>query len=552
MNEVLANRFYYLDNFRQVLDWVSTRYDDLLEAAERAWIAHFHGLPQASQALLARMVMRKGPLFRSGKLAYDEIGDTRVAALPLIAAGWVDDCAPLNIDQLSGVLGKAELAALLPASRRAAGSRKAALLDALRADDPASRPFNAWLPGSDECVYLLQPQVADWCNRLRLMFFGNLHQDWTEFVLADLGIYRYESVDFSPESRGFRCRGDVDAYLHLHQCRERFRMGEPADLILRQIGEPPPDSDWLAGRHARLRFDIAQHLEKAGELHQARELYRSLRYPGARLRLIRVLERDGDAGAALRLAQEAADAPESDAEQQQLARMLPRLRRKCGQPAVTSAPAADAVDELALVLPRPASAMPVEEMVRAHLARADAPVYVVENALINSLFGLLCWDAVFAAVPGAFFHPFHAAPADLFAADFRQRRQAQFAACLKQLESECYRHTIRDNFYAKAGILSPFVYWGALDGELLELALDCIPADHLRHWFSRMLQDLRNNRSGFPDLVEFRPRERSYRLIEVKGPGDRLQDNQSRLLAFCNAHRMPVTVCYVQWAQEAL
>ena len=33
--------------------------------------------------------------------------------------------------------------------------------------------------------------VGDLCERLRLMFFGNLRQDWSEFVLADLGVFKY-------------------------------------------------------------------------------------------------------------------------------------------------------------------------------------------------------------------------------------------------------------------------------------------------------------------------------------------------------------------------
>ena len=43
--------------------------------------------------------------------------------------------------------------------------------------------------------------------------------------------------------------------------------------------------------------------------------------------------------------------------------------------------------------------------------------------------------------------------------------------------------------------------------------------------------------------------QQRYRMIEVKGPGDRLQDNQLRWLAFCEQHQMPVTVCYVQWQE---
>ncbi|PJI50786.1 hypothetical protein CTI14_63640, partial [Methylobacterium radiotolerans] len=59
----------------------------------------------------------------------------------------------------------------------------------LRADLTQSRPFCDWAPQSAEAVWRVM--VADRCERLRLMFFGNLHQDWSEFVLADLGVFHY-------------------------------------------------------------------------------------------------------------------------------------------------------------------------------------------------------------------------------------------------------------------------------------------------------------------------------------------------------------------------
>jgi len=83
------------------------------------------------------------------------------------------------------------------------------------------------------------------------------------------------------------------------------------------------------------------------------------------------------------------------------------------------------------------------------------------------------------------------------------------------------------------------------------MALACLPAAHLAHYFTRMLQDIPVNRSGLPDLIQFYPAESRYRLLEVKGPGDRLQDNQLRWLDYCAAHALPVTVCYVQWADGA-
>ena len=58
------------------------------------------------------------------------------------------------------------------------------------------RSLADWCPQLDE--RLLSLAIGPLCDRLRLMFFGNLAQDWSEFVLADLGIFRYEQVPITP------------------------------------------------------------------------------------------------------------------------------------------------------------------------------------------------------------------------------------------------------------------------------------------------------------------------------------------------------------------
>lgn len=541
----VANPFYYLENFHQVLSWIGERYDDLLSADERDFLHAFPALPQASRALFVRMVMRKGTLFRADKLRYAEIGDTDVAARPLAALGLIEDDPLLSLDELFELLQKGELVqafALTPAEK---ALRKAEQLQALRARHDGMKRFSAWTGDQLEPAYRILAQ--DLCDRLRLIFFGNFHQDWTEFVLSDLGIYQYEKVAFSPEARGFRQRRDIEDYLALHACRERFLNGEDAADVVRDLPPPAADNEWLRSRREKLIFQIAQHLEQQRDWTQAQTLYLACAYPGARARAIRVLEKDEQFGAAYALLQIAQQQPESEAERQQLARVAPRLARKLGHPR-PAAKAAPQPERLDLSLPPPSEDFYVEFVVRDHLQRADAPVYYVENALINSLFGLLCWDAVFCAIPGAFFHPFHRGPADLHSADFARRRAAQFAACFAQLETGAYRDTIRANFGAKCPLQSPFVYWDTLTPDLLELALECIPPQHLLRAFERILSDIKANRSGFPDLIQFWPAEKRYRMIEVKGPGDRLQDNQLRWIDYCAEHQMPVAVCYLQWA----
>ena len=266
-------------------------------------------------------------------------------------------------------------------------------------------------------------------------------------------------------------------------------------------------------------------------------------------RAIRVLERQGQPEAALQLALTAQAEPESEHEGQQLQRILPRLHRALGAPASRRAQGAQP-ERIDLVLQKP-EGLSVEHAVREHLTRVDAPVYYVENALINSLLGLLCWEAIFAPLPGAFFHPFHSGPADLARPDFFARRAELFDQCLGKLGTDEYRDCIRQAYQRKYGVQSRFVSWGLFDETLLDLALDCIPAAHLNALFRRILLDVPNHRSGLPDLIQFWPGEKRYRLVEVKGPGDRLQDNQKRWIEFASAHQIPIAVCYVQWQEPA-
>ncbi|WP_073104165.1 VRR-NUC domain-containing protein [Pollutimonas bauzanensis] len=560
----LENPWYYLDNFEFVLRWIAQRYGDLLQSDEHEFIRAFLQAPQASRGLLVRMIMRKGSLFRASKLQYREIGSPSMAARPLIAAGWVSEDPLLTLDELFDLLTKAELATLFRpqlAAAQAAAAAKPVQLACLQAQFPEARPYSQWAgqrpsaPGgaasglSGDAVY--RENIAALSERLRLMFFGNLRQDWTEFVLSDLGLFTYEKVEFSRGSRAFHTRQDVDAYLHLHHCREAYMAGvEAADAeaiaAVRKAIPPAHENDWLEARRGKLLFQIGQHHERSGNWDHALDCYEGCAYPGARARRIRVLERAQRFEQALELAQAALPAPESEAEQQLLARMMPRLLRRSGG-ARAARRAASGVPQTRLELPAPAAWLRVEEQVRHHLQKPQAPVFYVENTLITALFGLLCWDAIFAAIPGAFFHPFQQGPADLLRADFHPRRRALFAACFAQLASGQYKHTILRNYACKAGIQSPFVAWDVIGAEVLAMALACIPARHLEFAFERLLRDLRGNRSGLPDLIQFWPAERRYQMIEVKGPGDRLQDNQIRWLDYCHARDMPVAVCYVRY-----
>ena len=546
--------FYYLKNFELVLTTILTRYSDLLQDDELRFVTQFPQLPMESRALLARLVMRRGDLFRSAKLHYAEIGETGAAAAAPIVAGWVSDRPLLSIRDLHGLLTKEELIRCLKLPPRYVAWRKAELAVVVEAQFKDSRCFEQWHAGGypRECVYALV--IASMCERFRLMFFGNDRQSWTEFVTADLGIFRYEKVERSLQSRPFQTRAHVEVFQRIQECRELLAEGMPLDELAAVMPAAITDSEWLEERRQKLLFLVAREYERVGEATKALAMYLECIYRSARSRAIRLKIKSGDWEGARALCVLAKANPESEAELQHVRRVWPRIHRKL-KIVCDAEHSSPVIPEFELIFDGLRDAAAVEYLVMDHLACVlpdPSTVRYIENGLIPSLFGLLCWPAIFAPVPGAFFHDFHQGPIDLESGQFYRRRRREFDECLSQLESGGYQETIWRVFKEKWGIQTPFVRWGHLDKKLLGWALDCFPAEHLRAWFQWILRDVKENRAGFPDLVQFWPEEKRYRLIEVKGPGDRVQDNQRRLLEYCMSNAMPVSVCYVRWADSSV
>lgn len=535
----LADPFYYLHHFRQVLDWLRRRYSDLLNEEETSFILGFETLPLQSQALLVRMISRQGELFRLSKLKYAEIGCSQEAIAPLIRLGWVCCDPQIGLDQLFRLFTKSELKPLFPSLRH---QSKKDVYEDLRPTDDQARHLTQW---SNDLETVYQLLCRELCDRLRLFYFGNLHQSWSEFVLSDLGIYRYERVSFSEESRCFRHRQDIEDYLQLDRLYSALDQTETADQILALLPTAPFQNPWLEAKRAKASFHCARRCESLKEFERAYWIYCRTAYPEARLRAIRMLERLKRYDEALALAEHAWTKPGNTIEAQGLHRALSRLRRIAGQPPISVERAPD-IPRFELTLQQPAEPFRVERLVCEALQN-EGETYYVENTLLNALFGLLCWDVFFAPLPGSFFHPYQSAPADLYSPDFVSHRAQLFNECLRQLDSSAYLETIRRHYATKYGLQSVFVHWPSLTETLLEQALNCLPATHLRIWFDYFLEDLRHHRSGMPDLIQFLPSAKGYRLIEVKAPGDRLQDNQVRWLKLCCSHRMPVAVCHVQW-----
>ncbi len=548
----LDDPLYYLCNMETVVRWVADHHSDLLTPEERAALARFLALPVAARALLTRMVMRTGELFRADKLRYPELPQPEAVALEdLLAGGWVGPVQQVTQDDLFRLFTLAELrpafASLLAERGHPASLPKVRLRSVLGEALADTVELAHWLPGfRHSLIRLCHMPLFD---RVRLMFFGNLRQSWSDFVLVELGYQQYEQVPFTPGSRAFQCRSEVDGYLLMHHCREQLDAGAAAEEVWPEV-PGPTDNAWLTSRRDRLLLELGRQAERQGNRALALEALAQSSHREARLKQLRLLERMKRFDEAWAIARDWHSPELSDAEAQGLARILRRLARKVGEPA-PELPVEPVPEEFVVTLPR--TGVPVELAAQQHLWQDHQPVFYVENTLVNALFGLLCWEVIFAPVPGAFFHPFHVGPADLTREDFVPRRQALLEHSLACLWDGGYRQVIVETCRAKQGLANPFVNWQVISEDLLTLALDCIPPAHLEALFRRLLHNLKEHRSGFPDLIRFLPDEaepaRRYEMIEVKGPGDRLQDHQRRWLAFFRQQGIAARVCYVRWRE---
>ena len=495
-----------------------------------------------------RLISRKGPFFCAEKLAYSEIPNITAAAEQLIAAELLVVDPVIDISTCANLLTKPALIDLFSTELSSFKSaRKDVLLEILCRNYPLAKPWSEWTGG--RFGELFQLDLEHIIDTFLLFFFGNSYQKMSEFVLQDLGLLRYETYNIDKNHRVFANRAEVSQYQLLLKLREQLETA--TDLPkLQTIAHQLPgtlDSVKMERRRARLCNQLAYRLERLDEHAHALDLYCQHQVPPARERRIRLLEKRGDFEQAWQLLSEIFASPIDEQERQIAERIAPRFAKKAN---VSFAKKTGFIaNEMNLGLPpgdQTNGFICVEERARAHFHKETAPCFYIENQLFTSLLGLWLWPEIFRSVEGAFANPFQIAPLDMYQQDFQSRRPGM-AALWKLLHTWQHQKHMRDIWQAKQGIANPLVTWQVLDTALLDLALHCIPADHLGAVFQRLLFDLTNNRSGFPDLIQFFPDQKSYRLIEVKGPGDRIQDNQQRWLEFFAQRAIPAEVCYVSW-----
>ncbi|KAI0748550.1 VRR-NUC domain-containing protein [Daedaleopsis nitida] len=168
-----------------------------------------------------------------------------------------------------------------------------------------------------------------------------------------------------------------------------------------------------------------------------------------------------------------------------------------------------------------------------------------EGRIVTTLFGLLFWDIIFAPIPGAFETPFQSAPLDLAEDTFYHSRREHADARLEEIKEGRAAEIIEQTYDKHKDVICVGVRWDLFTKEDLVGIAKCLLPKSLMAICQLMCEDYAGRTAGVPDLIIWHEEERWAKFVEVKGPGDSLQENQKVWIDVLLMSGMPVDLCNI-------
>lgn len=200
-----------------------------------------------------------------------------------------------------------------------------------------------------------------------------------------------------------------------------------------------------------------------------------------------------------------------------------------------------ATGQKALYLGQDGHPRTVEEAV---LERLGGDGVWCEGGLYTTLFALLCWDIIFAPLPGAFQHPFQDAPVDFDTALFYLRREQRFTHRFAYLRTADLEAELLESWQNHQGCTCRGLWDRFPIGLLTRTATTLGP--RLIPLLERLARHPARHGAGLPDLLVFTPE--GPLLVEVKGPGDQPSVEQQLWHAFFMENDIPFVLMRVRRA----
>ncbi|KZT35489.1 hypothetical protein SISSUDRAFT_166710 [Sistotremastrum suecicum HHB10207 ss-3] len=174
-----------------------------------------------------------------------------------------------------------------------------------------------------------------------------------------------------------------------------------------------------------------------------------------------------------------------------------------------------------------------------------------EGSIVSCIFSLLFWDVLFTPIPGAFETAYQTAPLDIDEDSFYYARQEKIESLLTELRAGRAAEILDavDQRERPRGTWCIGVRWDMFErNDLIEIVevnhlfraygtkiltrKQCLGGEALAVICKLLCEDHGHRSSGVPDLFIWRADKKECKFVEVKGPGDTLQENQKASAPF--------------------
>lgn len=549
---------YYLQHFKELLQFVNQHYQTVLTADSQSLLADFASLHESAQRLLVRMLNRKGVVFADNELQYQEIAELEPVLAELTQAGFI---APLTTENLTDFwlrLSKETLWQLLQLAQQQ-------LPDTLGVKKSHTKPqllrvalalpldWLALIKQLPQSYIALQRQ--DSFNYIYFLYFGRIETNLALFTLRDLGIrqagqfkqqFTPRFTDIAQAQLAYQLAKAKPAITELskqlkNQPQQAKALLQPWRVTLQQWQfESIVDAALVATRSERC-YQLGKLAEQYHELELAMYCYQLSNAFPASERLVRLYYQHDKA--------QGVDRAETTRCQQYLQQLLNDpscdeewlfaddfYQRKFN---------AEGRSERRLQLTQLLHNAPVvgidelytgkaEQGLMAHYQAQGYQAFHAENNVWLALFGLWFWSELFEDKHSALHNPFERLPQNLTSGRFYTQFQAVLEAKLIALSQPDAAATLLALLTAHYGKVNQLFYWHADLAEQLLPLVRCSANGALAKILRAMAQDFSRHSSGYPDLLLIKDQQLTF--IEAKAQGDKIQRHQlARLLALQNA-----------------
>ena len=488
-------QLYYLTHFQEMLDFVREKYAHVLDAEHQDFLTDFDALELQAKCLFVRMVNRKGRVFETAKLRYNEIGDLPDAVSRLRATGFAAPVGPEDFDALLAGLSKDALLGLMAPHLETAGAKRSWPKAAVLAHARATLRFEHFARSEAVRCFLVQGR-RDALEFLLYLYFGRIEQGVTRFALRDLGLVRTHHFKADYEAR-FETRDEAAAsYFYARRLEDLKSATEETCLLwAREVPSwPQAPCDSAEELRDNLLHALGSRLEKSGQVEPALAVYALGGSALCNERLVRLRYARGERDEVRAKLEAMMAEPASDLEA--LFAQDFYLRKFKGKR--TSA----LTDRL-----RAAEVIGVDESMRNapergaadYFRRQGYEVFQSENSVWRALFGMLFWEEIYCETGASLHNAFERLPQSLKSGGFYEAFRDRIETKLARLQTPASAlQTLLASLSANYGTPNGIFRWRPTITDWLGPFLKLAPPEALATVLREMCRDYMARKDGFP------------------------------------------------------